>query len=197
MYFNIFNLSEGNTSILVPPLWNSCCRPCTFLLSVDFLTAYQISLEPLPLNNQILLSVILLFNLKRYYWLLKNKCKIWKPRVNILAKSTLPPRGRGINSTLEKTGKKFSSREKVKKLTIFMSFWHIFPVFYEFLPYASSYLSNLTFFTQSYANHWKVFWNFIKPNFMYKMEKNSSTSSHLKCVMKIFIGAGIKRKGRN
>ena len=35
-------------------------------------------------------------------------------RVNILAKSDPPlPRG-GINSTREKTGKKFSSREKVK-----------------------------------------------------------------------------------
>ena len=37
----------------------------------------------------------------------------YSSRVNILAKSA-PPRGGGINSTREKTGKKFSSREKVK-----------------------------------------------------------------------------------
>ena len=65
-------------------------------------------------------------------------------RVNILAKSA-PNWGDNFNS--DKNRKEIQFQKKSKKLTMFMSFWHIFPVvFYEFLPYVSSYLSNLTFF---------------------------------------------------
>ena len=38
-----------------------------------------------------------------------------------------------------------------------MSFMDIFPVFDEFLPYFSSYLSHLMFFTQFHAKYWKIF----------------------------------------
>ena len=38
-----------------------------------------------------------------------------------------------------------------------MSFMDIFPVFDEFLPYFSSYLSHLMFFTQFHAKYWKFF----------------------------------------
>ena len=48
-----------------------------------------------------------------------------------------------------------------KKLKMFMSFRDIFPVFIYFLPYFSTYLSNLTFFTQSHAKQCKEIWNFI------------------------------------
>ena len=40
---------------------------------------------------------------------------------------------------------------------MFMSFMDIFPVFDEFLPYFSSYLSHLMFFTQFHAKYWKIF----------------------------------------
>ena len=65
-----------------------------------------------------------------------------------------------------KGGNKFNSRKnreeiqsqrKSKKLTMFMSFMDIFPVFDEFLPYFSSYLSHLMFFTQFHAKYWKIF----------------------------------------
>ena len=81
--------------------------------------------------------------------------------------------GNKFNSSKKREEIQF--QKKSKKLTMFMSFWHFFPVvFYEFLPYVSSYLSNLTSFTQSHANHWKVFWNFITPNSYVKMEKSSA-----------------------
>ena len=56
-----------------------------------------------------------------------------------------------------------------------MSFMDIFPVFDEFLPYFSSYLSNLMFFTQSHTTHSKFFCkcNFILLNFVWRKDKVS------------------------
>ena len=61
-------------------------------------------------------------------------------------KKRLPPPGRRnkLNSKKRKQGK-IQLQRKSKKLTMFMSFMYIFPVFYKFFPYFSSYLSNLTF----------------------------------------------------
>ena len=48
-------------------------------------------------------------------------------------------------------------QRKSNALSMFKSFMKIFPVVDEFLPYFSSYLSKLTFFTQSHAKHLKMF----------------------------------------
>ena len=43
------------------------------------------------------------------------------------------------------------------KLSRYLWFKCIFPVFYEFLPYSSSHLSISISFTQFHAEHWKIF----------------------------------------
>ena len=63
-----------------------------------------------------------------------------------------PPRG-GNKFNSRKNREEIQFQRKSKKLTMFMSFMDIFPVFDEFLPYFSSYLSHLMFFTQFHAKY--------------------------------------------
>ena len=133
-----------------------------------------------------------------------------------------PPRGSGNEFNLEKNREEIQFQRKNKNLTMFMSFMDIFPVFDEFLPYFSSYLSHLMFFTQFHAKYWKIFGasrhlrlyfvqfcvkieNFRRfapsealfcQNFC-KKRKIFNASRHLKYVMKNFNGTGVKKQGRN
>ena len=132
------------------------------------------------------------------------------------------PLGGGNKFNSRKNREEIQFQRKSKKLTMFMSFIDIFPVFDEFLPYFSSYLSHLMFFTQFHAKYWKIFgaprhlrlyfvqfclkngkfsalraiWGFILPKFC-KKRKIFGASRHFKYVMKIFNCTGVKKQGRN
>ena len=128
-----------------------------------------------------------------------------------MAKSDPPGGGNKFNS--RKNREEIQFQKKSKKLTMFMSFMDIFPVFDEFLPYFSSYLSHLMFFTQFHAKYWKIFGasRHLRLYFVQFCVKNGNfrrfaPSEALFCpmfckkrkyVMKIFNGNGVKKQGRN
>ena len=89
-------------------------------------------------------------------------------RVNILAKSA--PWGGGNKFNSRKNREEIQFQTKSKKLTIFMSFMDIFPMFDEFLPYFSSYLSHLmfshNFIPIEQFSALGAIWGFILPNFV-------------------------------
>ena len=106
---------------------------------------------------------------------------------------------------------------------MFMSFMDIFPVFDEFLPYFSSYLSHLMFFTQFHAQYWKIFgasrhlrlyfvqfcvkngkfsalraiWGFILHNFFVKNRKFLALRAIWNMLWRFSMVLAWKKQGRN
>ena len=82
-----------------------------------------------------------------------------------------PPQGGEWIKLEKKNREEIQFQRKSKKLTMFMSFMDIFPVFYEFLTYFSSYLTNLAFLhnlmlkIENFSAP-RAIWNHILPDFL-------------------------------